>query len=151
MTLGFLFGSKNCCKLLLCFLRSFCFARTRLDPLGGQVLHHDCISMIFSRFTTFTENFVVYCDQITKIFWTRYDSANARLLHGALVIFVLWQISQCRSFGKRVSTLCLPKSALLASVGSKDGSWEELACESLCSIIHEIFSEFLQPFRYVGI
>ena len=31
----------------------------RLDPLGGQVLHHDCISMIVSRFTTFTENF---CD-----------------------------------------------------------------------------------------
>ena len=25
----------------LCFLRSFCFARIRLDPLGGQVLHHE--------------------------------------------------------------------------------------------------------------
>ena len=24
----------------LCFLRSFCFARIRLDPLGSQVLHH---------------------------------------------------------------------------------------------------------------
>ena len=43
----------------LCFLRSFCFARIRLDPLGGQVLHHDCKSMIVSRFTSFTENF---CD-----------------------------------------------------------------------------------------
>ena len=34
----------------LCLLRGFCFARIRLDPLGGQVLHHDCISMIVSRF-----------------------------------------------------------------------------------------------------
>ena len=60
----------------LYFLRSFCFARIRLDPLGGQVLHHDCISMTVSRFTTFTENFVIYCNQITKLFCTKYDSAN---------------------------------------------------------------------------
>ena len=59
------------------FLRSFCCARIRLDPSGGQVLHHDCISMIVSRFTTFTENFVICCDQITKIFCTKYGSANA--------------------------------------------------------------------------
>ena len=61
----------------LCFLRSFCFARIRSDPLGGQVLHHDCISMIVSRFTSFTKNFVICFNQITKIFRTRYGSANA--------------------------------------------------------------------------
>ena len=61
----------------LCFLRSFCFARIRLDPLGGQVLHHDCISMIVSRFSIFTENFVMCCYPVTKIFCTKYDSANA--------------------------------------------------------------------------
>ena len=60
-----------------CFLRSFCFARIRLDPLGSEVLHHDCISMIVSRFTTFTANFVICCTHITKIFCTKYDSANA--------------------------------------------------------------------------
>ena len=27
----------------LCFLRSFCFVRIRLDPLGSQVLHLDCM------------------------------------------------------------------------------------------------------------
>ena len=59
------------------FLRSFCFARIRLDPLGGQVLHRDCISMVVSRFTTFTENFLICCYQITKIFSTKYGSANA--------------------------------------------------------------------------
>ena len=67
---------KELLQAPLCFLRSFCFARIRLDPLGGQVLHHDCISMIVSRFTTFTENFVICCNQITKIFCTKYDSAN---------------------------------------------------------------------------
>ena len=61
---------------LLRFLRSFCFARIRLDPLGGQVLHHDCISKIVSRFTTFTENFVICCNQTIQIACTRYGSAN---------------------------------------------------------------------------
>ena len=114
------------------FLRSFCFARIWLDPLGGQVLHHDCISMIVSRFTTFTENFVICCYQVTKIS-ARGTALPMRLLQGALVILVLWQISQFWSSGKRVETLCLPKSTLLVSVGSKDCSWEELACESLRS------------------
>ena len=68
-------------QALLCFLR-FCFARIRLDPLGGQVLHHDCISMIVSRFTTFAENFVICCNQVTKIFCARYDSANTSSARG---------------------------------------------------------------------
>ena len=66
----------------LCFLRSYCFARIRLDPLGGQVLHHDCMSMIVSRFTSFTKNFVICCYQITKIFCTRYGSAIASSARG---------------------------------------------------------------------
>ena len=66
----------------LCFLRSFCLARIRLDPLGGQVLHHDCILMMVSRFTTFTENFVIGCNQITKILCTMYGSANASSARG---------------------------------------------------------------------
>ena len=82
MTLGLLSGSKNFCKLLLCFLRSFCFARIRLVPLSSQVLHHDCKSMIVSRFTTFTDNFVIGCNQITKIFCTKFDSANESSARG---------------------------------------------------------------------
>ena len=66
----------------LCFLRSLCFARIRLDPLSAQVLHRDCISMIVSRFTTFTENFVICCSQITKIFCTKCGSANASSARG---------------------------------------------------------------------
>ena len=59
----------------LCFLKVFCFARIRLDPLGGQVLHHDCMLVIVWRFTTFTENLVICCYQVTKLFSTRYGSA----------------------------------------------------------------------------
>ena len=60
----------------LCFLRSFCFARIRLNPLGGQVLHHDCISVIVSRFTSSTENFVICFCQVTNFVCARYDSIN---------------------------------------------------------------------------
>ena len=85
----------------LCFLRSFCFAQIRLDPLGGQVLHHDCISMIVSRFTTFTENFLIGCNQITKIFCTKEDSSNTSSARGPcdlgpladLAISVFWEVS----------------------------------------------------------
>ena len=55
-----------------CFLRSFCFARIRRDPLGSQVLHHDYISMTVSRFAIVTENLVICCYQVTNIFSTRY-------------------------------------------------------------------------------
>ena len=75
-------GLQELLQAPLCFLRSFCFSRIRLDPLGGHVLHHDSISVIVSRFTTFTENFVICCYQVTKIFCTRYDSANASSTRG---------------------------------------------------------------------
>ena len=80
------------------FLWGFSFTRIRLDPLGGQVLHQNCISMIVSPFT---ENFVIGCNQITKIFWTKHDSTSTSS----------------------------PDTTRLS--GSKEGSWEELACESL--------------------
>ena len=76
------FGFQELLQASVGFLWSFCFARIWLDPLGGQVLHHDCISVIVSRFTIFTENFVICCHQVTKIFGTRYDSANASSARG---------------------------------------------------------------------
>ena len=80
----------------LCFLRRFCFARIRLDPLGGSVLHHDCMSMIGSRFTTFAENFVICCNQVTKIFCTKYGSANASSARGPCNF---WSSDRSRNFG----------------------------------------------------
>ena len=76
MTLGFLSGSRNF------FLWSFCLARICLDPLGGPVLHHDCISVIVSRFAIVTEDLLICCYQVTKFFCTRYGSAIASSARG---------------------------------------------------------------------
>ena len=75
-------GLQELLQAPLWFLRSFCFARIRLDPLDSQVLHHDCISMIVSRFTSFTNNFVIGCNLIPHIFRTRFDSTNASSARG---------------------------------------------------------------------
>ena len=130
MTLGFHFGSKNFCKLLSVSWEVF-------------LLHgYDWIHWVAKSCTTTAYRWLFRDSHPSlTILWSAaikspkfsalVTTVPVRLLHGALVILVLWQISQFRSLGKWVSTLCLPKSALLA--GSEDGSWEELVCESLCS------------------
>ena len=130
MTFGFLSGSRNFCKLLWVSCEVF-------------VLHgYAWIHWVAESCTTTAYRWLFRDSQLSlRTLWsavikspkfsTRSTTLPIRLLHGALVILVLWQISQIRSFGKWVLTLCLPISALL--IGSEDGSWEELACESLCS------------------
>ena len=58
----------------LCLLWSFCFARVWLDPLGRQVLQHDRMSMFVSISTYVTQNFLIYCYQVTKIYCTKSGS-----------------------------------------------------------------------------
>ena len=54
-------------------------------------------------------------------------TAPVRFLQGGLVIFILKQMSQLRSFGKWVKIVCLPDTTFARS--SEDNSWEELgAC-----------------------
>ena len=62
---------------LFCFLRSFCFARIRLNPLSGKILYHDCVSVIVSRFTFLIEDFVICCHQVTKICCSRCGCVSA--------------------------------------------------------------------------
>ena len=123
-------GFQELLQASLGFLISFCFARIQLDPLGGQFLHHDCISMIVSRFTIFTENFVICCFQVTKNFCTRYCSAIASSAWGPCNFgpFTDLAVSVFREMS--VSTVL---TQLLTSLGCGLSSWEELACESLCS------------------
>ena len=105
-------------KALFCFLRSFCFARIRLNPLSCQILFHDSISMIVTRFTAFTENFVICGCQVTN-FPALGTTVPARLLHGALIIiFVFMQILQFGSFGKCVWTPCSPEPGSTFARGS---------------------------------
>ena len=129
MTLGFLFGSKNFRKLLCSSCQVF-------------VLHgYDWIHWVAKSCTTTAHRRLCRDSQLSlRTLWSavikspkfsaRSTAPPMRLPHGAFVILVLWQISQFRSFGKWVQTLCLPNSSRLLRVGSKDASWEELACES---------------------
>ena len=98
------------------FLVKFLFCTDMTGSIGWpspapRLLIDDCFEI-----HNFHWDLVICCDQVTKIFCTRYGSAIASSL---------WQISQFRS--------CLPKSSRLLNVGSKDTSWEGLACEFLCS------------------
>ena len=75
MTLGFL-------KLLWVFFEICVLHGNVWNPLGGQVLHHDCISVIVSRFTIFSKNLVVCCYQVTEVVSTRYGFAFASSARG---------------------------------------------------------------------
>ena len=48
-----------------------------MDPLSSQILYHDCVSVMFSRFTFFTETFVFCCCQVTKNVCSRYCITSA--------------------------------------------------------------------------
>ena len=149
MTLGFLSGSRNFLQASLGFLWSFCFVRLRLDPFGGQVLHHDCTSMIVSRFTTFTENFVICYNQITKIVCTRYGSAIASSAWGPcnsgpltdLAISVFREMNINTMLTQILTSLeCGLKRYFMRRTGVRISVYWTF-------IIHQIFPEFLQPLR----
>ena len=131
----------------LCLLRSFCFARMRLGPLGGHVLHRDCISMIVSRFDNLSlRTLWSAVIKSPKLYSSRYGSANASSARGPCTYGPLTDLAISVFKGNEYQHFVYPNPHVLASIGSKDDSWEELACDS---IIHEICSEFLQPFRPV--
>ena len=48
----------------------FCLARIRPNPLRGEILYCDSITVIVSRFTALIENFVICCYQVTDFFCT---------------------------------------------------------------------------------
>ena len=101
-------GLQELLQAPLCFLWSFCFARIRLDPLSGQVLHHDCISMIVSRFTIFTEDFLICCYQVTKIFSSRYGSAIASSARGSCDFGPLTDLAILFFFGNEYKHCAYP-------------------------------------------
>ena len=99
MTFGFLVGSRN-------FISSsaspekflFYMGRIRFIELP-KLFFHDSVSMIVSRFTSFTEVFVICSYQVPN-FSDLGTTVPARLLQEDIVIFVFKQISQFGSFGK---------------------------------------------------
>ena len=83
------------------FLRSFRFARIRLNPSSGLILYHDCVSVIVSRFTFFTEDSVISYYQVTNFFCSRYGCASASFARSPchlgsrpyFAISVFWEVS----------------------------------------------------------
>ena len=147
MTLGFPIWPQELLQAPLCYLRSFCFAQIRLDPLGGQVLHHDCISVIVSRFAIVTEDFVICCYQVTKIFSTRHGFAFASSARSPcnfgpladLTISVFREVSMNTVFTQIHTSL---GCGLWRYFMRRTGVWVSVFRNSL---IHEIFCEFLEP------
>ena len=132
MTLGFLSSFRNFCKLLW----GSCEV---LFSHGYAWIHR-----VAKSCTTTAYRWLFRASQLSmRTLWSavikspkfsaRSTAPPLRLLHGALVILVLLQISQLRSLGKWVLTQCLPKSSRLLNVGSKDTSRAEMAWESPCT------------------
>ena len=58
-------GSRKISQTPLRPLRSLGFTRIKLYPLSGYILYHECVS-VFSKFTSFTEYFVICCYPVTS-------------------------------------------------------------------------------------
>ena len=66
---------------LLRLLWSLGFTRIRLYPLSGEILYQDSVSVIVPGSTSFVEDFVIRCYQVTKLFcsWNRsHITSSAR-------------------------------------------------------------------------
>ena len=48
----------------------FCDGFCDTDSTGGEHSYHDSVSVIVPRFTSFAEDFVLYCCQVTILFWS---------------------------------------------------------------------------------
>ena len=106
--------------------------------------------MIVSRLAIVAWDLVVCCYQVTEVYSSRYGFAIASSAW-AFVILVCLQISQFRSLGKWVWTLCLPKSSRLFVVGSQETSWKELAWEPPCNGISSSTKFTLNSCNHSGI
>ena len=94
MTLGFLSGSKNFCKLLWVSCEVFVLH-------GYAWIHRVAKSCTTTAYRwLFRDSQVSLCSAVIKSpkLSARGTAPKLRLLHGNLVILVLWQISQFRSF-----------------------------------------------------
>ena len=125
MTCGFLVGSMNFCKLFCVSWEVFVLTWVGLYLSSTQVLYHNSVSMIMSRFTSFTQNFVICGYQVTKIS-ALGTTVPARLLQEK-PSFVFMQISQFRFFWKWENIYLHSVPLLLAAPKAIHGkNWEIL-------------------------
>ena len=125
MTLGFLVGSKNFCKLFYVSWDVFLFWH------GYDWIHWVAKSCTTTAYRCLCRDshtsFRTLWSAVIKSpkFPALGTTVPVRFLQGALVILVFRQMSQFRSFGKWLLILCLPDTTVPR--GSEDDSREELA------------------------
>ena len=144
MTVGFSDGSRN-------FVNSFpspekfLFCAEKIESIEWQDLVPllrigDCFG-----FTTFTENFVICCNEITKIFCTKYGSASASSARGACHLGFPCILRNFELFGSEYKytasliPLSLDVPNLTHAIFFGCCLWQ----------IFEIFCELLQPLRKI--
>ena len=121
-----------------------------LNPLSSQALHHKCISLIVSRFTTLTEDVMICSYQVTKNFCSRYGFTCAFPTRGPchfgplanLVMSVFREVGRNTVFARYHSSLRIWRGFM-----RRARVWVSMLRDCF---IHKILSEFLQPFRYFG-
>ena len=105
--------------------------------------------MVVSRFTTIAENFVICCYQVTKIFCTRYGSANAFSARGSCDVGPLTDLA-ISVFGEMSFNTVLTQILTSLGCGLYRGFMRRTGVRVSVfrnSVIHSISSEFLQPLR----
>ena len=75
---------EKVCWTLFRLLRSFCLALVRLNPLSGKI-HHDCVSMTISNFTSFIEDFEI--DVLNFQYTFRKEPSNLGSLADFAIFF----------------------------------------------------------------
>ena len=118
MTLGFLFGSKYFFKLFSVSWEVFIFTWVGLDPLRSQVCTTTAYRWLCRDSHPSPRTLWSAVSKSPKIS-ALGTTVPVRLLHESLVIFVLQQISQFRSFGKWVKKKCCVYSVPLLLAGSQ--------------------------------
>ena len=104
-----LYAQLSICAIALRLLTNFSpshvkilFYTIRLNPSSSSILYHDRISMIVPWFTSFVEDFVICCYQVTKLFCPKYCFANEPPARNPcyfgsqadIAISVFWEVSK---------------------------------------------------------
>ena len=96
MTFGFFVGSRNFIRFFSVVWEDFVLHGYDCIHLCCQVLYHHGISMIVPRFTFFTENFVIRCYQVTKMFRSGNDCTSTSSARRPLLFS---SSSRCHNLG----------------------------------------------------
>ena len=103
MTFGFLVGSRNFIRFFWVCWEVFVSHRYDCIHCVAKVLYHHGKSMIVPRFTFLTKNFVIRCDQVTKMFRSGHDctstsSARSPCYFRLQANITMWVLRKVRLF-----------------------------------------------------